>query len=206
MKDKYHQLIQIKSTVVYTQEFQTLTTSLGFNDVTKCSRFYHNLKDEIKKIIIIADRVSTFLELINQTIEFDQMFFQQSHREKHESEFASSIFFTQSHKYQNYDENHLFNKNNISSNFSITFKNPLTEIEKEYRKRNHLCMYCVDSEHNVENCPLLKKKEQNKLSPSTINRNLGSHVNHINVNINVESTLIYSIFKRSTFVSFTSKN
>ena len=46
--------------------------------------FFDELKSEIKKIIIIMSRFMKFQDLINQAVKFDQLFYQQSHQEKHQ--------------------------------------------------------------------------------------------------------------------------
>ena len=61
--------------------------------------FFDKLKSEVKKAIIIMSCSMEFQDLINQAIKFNQLFYQQSNEEKHESHNDPSY---PNKKHQNY--------------------------------------------------------------------------------------------------------
>jgi len=84
-EDKLNHLIQTGSAASYAQAFQSLATPLGIDDKSQCLMFYGGLNDKVKKAIIITGRAKNIQSLINQAINFDQMLYQQTRRQrKHE--------------------------------------------------------------------------------------------------------------------------
>jgi hypothetical protein len=50
----------------------------------------------------------------------------------------------------------------LSATVSSKARGPLTASEKEHRRANNLCLYCGNSGHVVDNCPICAKKRNPK--------------------------------------------
>jgi hypothetical protein len=147
----------------------------------------------VKKAITIAGRAKKIQKLIDQAIHLDQMLYQQTRRQKRESQDDSSY---PNKRHQN-DHNTRTNNNantipsprspiipnaphgSMTDASSSHYRPPLTNDEKERRRRNNLCMYCADPKHAVETCPLVLKKNalasnSNANKPSVSNFNNSS--------------------------------
>jgi hypothetical protein len=213
-EDKIKRLEQTGSAASYSQTFQTLAAPLGLDKKSKCLMFFGGLKLEVKKAIIIAGRSTEFQELVNQAIKFDQLFYQQFRQTKRESQ-DDGLSYPNKRR-QNYrNTNPKAPAPTPDSQAQTTppvtplpntisrFRLPLTESEKEYRRRNNLCAYCGDSEHAVETCPQVKKKNslaQNSASNS--NKSLVSNVN----NPKPQSPLLYPVPTRPLSAPPSSEN
>ena len=160
-EDKLSHLIQTGSAASYAQAFQSLATPLGIDDKSQCLMFYGGLNDKVKKAIIIAGRAKNIQSLINQAINFDQMLYQQTRRQRKRE--PQDDFPYPNRKRQN---DHTTNKAPVprspttsspprvpSPNARIPrFRPHLTLKQREHRRQNKLCAYCGDSEHEVGAC------------------------------------------------------
>ena len=89
-EDKLNNLVQTGSAASYAQTFQSLAIPLGIDDKAQCIMFYGGLNLEVKKAITIAGRAKKIQPLIDQAIHLDQMLYQQTRRQKRESQDDSS--------------------------------------------------------------------------------------------------------------------
>jgi hypothetical protein len=197
-EDRLNRLIQTGSAASYAQTFQSLAIPLGIDDKSQCIMFYGGLNDKVKEAIIIAGRKSKIQALINQAINLDQMLYQQTRRQKREPQ---DDFSYPNKKRQT---NRIISSRTPDSRTPVNttrpsiplpdttshFRLPLTEREKEHRRQNNLCAYCGDSEHTVETCPQVKKKNDFVQNP-TSNSNKSS-VSNVN-NPKLHSPLLYPV-------------
>src|SRR5205814_6917760 len=159
-EDKLNSLVQTGSAASYAQTFQSLAIPLGIDDKAQCIMFYGGLNLEVKKAITIAGRAKKIQPLIDQAINLDQMLYQQTRRQKHESQDDS--FY--SNKRRQNDHTPRTNTNSstntipnsrspivpntprgpVSDAFPSHFRPPLIDDEKECHRRNNLCSYCAD--------------------------------------------------------------
>lgn len=178
-EDRLNNLVQTGSAASYAQTFQSLAIPLGIDNKAQCIMFYGGLNLEVKKAITIAGRAKKIQKLIDQAIHLDQMLYQQTRRQKRESQDDSS----HPNKRRQNDRTRTNTNTNTTSNsgspiipnasrgsisdtFSSHFRPPLTEDEKERRRQNNLCIYCADPKHAVETCPQVLKKNASVSNPN----------------------------------------
>lgn len=194
-EDKLQCLSQTGSASSYAQRFQSLASALELNDTAKCIMFYSGLKPEVKRAIITAGRASPLHALVDQAVNFDQLFFQQTRQEKRALKPEPSL---QPYKKQyQYTDKHA-NESKLPNPGPKPSqpRGPLTQEEKEYRRNNGLCLYCGKSGHLADTCPAKKKPAQNPNTPA------------LNLNVNAPiSPLVYPIAVRpDSVVSSHSEN
>ena len=160
-EDKLQRLTQTGSASSYAQKFQSLASALELNDAAQCIMFYGGLKPEVKRAIITAGRASPLYSLVDQAVNFDQLFYQQNLQEKRvTSQSGPSV------------------PPKPSSSLGpkpSQFRPPLTQEEKDYRRNNGLCLYCGKSGHTADNCPAKKNSTQKPGTPSPVS-NLNGNV------------------------------
>ena len=211
-EDRLNRLVQTGSAASYAQTFQSLAIPLGIDDKSQCIMFYGGLNDKVKEAIIIAGRKTKIQPLINQAINLDQMLYQQTRRHKREPQDDSS--YPNKKRQTNPASNSKAPDSQTRANTGTPplillpdtasrFRPSLTDRQREYRRQNNLCAYCGDPEHTVENCPLVRKKN-NFISNSTSNSNKSS-LSNVN-NPKPHSPLIYPVPTRPSSAPPRSEN
>jgi hypothetical protein len=159
-EDKLQRLTQTGSASAYAQRFQTLASALELNDAAKCIMFYGGLKHEVKRAIITAGRAVSLHALIDQAVSFDQLFFQQSCREKQEAQHSKrhpSEAQTSNNAQgtpPNSTQRTSLNNANPMSNFTSQPRprGSLTQAERDHRARQNLCFRCGKPGHRASHC------------------------------------------------------
>jgi Domain of unknown function (DUF4939) len=166
-------LAQTGSASNYATEFFKISASLGWNDEALMSQFYTGLKTQVKDALAILDDESDNVQtLAEKAIRLDNRLFERSHEDKPRSQHKPN---------PSNPQQHIPSPTEASTDGSGTapmevdatqprdsFK-PLTPAEKDYRMKNHLCLYCGRQGHNARECPAKRKPIFAKatLSPTT---------------------------------------
>jgi hypothetical protein len=177
-ENKLNALHQTKSAASYYVEFATLSAPLALNDEALCLNFYRGLHRDVKDDMAIVGRASTYDALVKQAIGLDQRQYQRRIEAKSESGFSSSSTSqnkprvpanTRANNLPNPSNPPKFNppKSNPSnpptpSNakyYESKPRGPLSEEEKDRRKRSNLCVYCASPKHSIDNCPGIAAKD-----------------------------------------------
>lgn len=187
-EDRILTLTQTGSASLYAQKFQALAAPLELDDKAKCFMFYRGLNSEVKRAIITAGRAAFFQALVDQAVNFDQLFFQQLRQEKRDFKDESTLP-TKRRRTSGTTENDYPTMPSTKPPLARTSpprspprfiasrpRSPLTDMQKEYRRQNKLCLYCADPNHIVANChrapkthtPFVKPNA-NKISVSNLN-------------------------------------
>jgi len=145
----------------YILEFNRYADESSWNEEAKMDAFLAGLNDQI------ANRI---LEMFPGPKSLSAM---QTIAARIDSRIAANRnFFNPQSKANNRPKNNN-NFNKKKSNFkkkpsNSKFHGPLSNEEKERRRRENLCLYCGSSEHSLDNCPLKNKnKSNNKNKPSS---------------------------------------
>ena len=164
-RDKLFALKQIKSASAYAVEFQQIIVSLKFNDEAKCLLFYNGLKSIIKDALTLIGEEEKFKELVDQVIDIDQRQFHRLQEEKKASASSRASSKTPEPSSKPSDLKRPSTpgpSSGPSSKKYISFqRGPFSEEEKQRRRDNNLCGYCVDPYHKTSDCPRIAKKAIN---------------------------------------------
>ena len=164
-RDKLFALKQTKSASAYAVEFQQIIVSLKLNDEVKCLLFYNDLKSIIKDALTLIGEEEKFKELIDQVIDIDQ---RQFHRLQEEKK-ASASPRTPSKTPESSSKSSSLKRpstpdpsSGSSPKKHISFqRGSFSEEEKQRRRDNNLCGYCVDLlSQNIGLSPHRKKGSQ----------------------------------------------
>lgn len=144
----------------YIIEFNKYSDESSWNEEAKMDAFLAGLNDQIAtRILEMFPGPRTLLSMQTIASRIDSRISTQRQ------------FFTSQNKSNN-NNNHNKNNNNRKSSFSKKTQNqkprgPLSNEEKERRRRENLCAYCASSEHSWEKCPLRKKNKASTTSHIT---------------------------------------
>jgi hypothetical protein len=200
---KLTRLRQTKSAAAYAVEFQSLVALLDLDNEAMCLLFYEKLKSTVKDAIVIVGRAKKFHELVDQAITIDQRQHQRTLEDKNNASSNSNSNSNSNNRSSGnsssnssrYDKksNSQGKSNNSSSNSSGNSSNnspsgnssnrprgPISDAEKERRRKNNLCFYCGKPEHNRKNCPeLANNSNSNSVNATDTNAyHSGSSLTH----------------------------
>ena len=159
-RDKLSRLRQTKSAAAYSVEFQQIITPLKLDNNAKCIFFYIGLKDTIKDALATIGESDQFEELADQAIAIDQ----RQHQRRMEEKKTSSKPANPDRVVKN--ENGKRPASAPPSRSSTPApgpksgnpdkgqpRPPVSETEKQRRRKDKLCFYCGNPNHRIENCP-----------------------------------------------------
>ncbi len=146
----------------YILEFNRYADESSWNEEAKMDAFLAGLNDQIASRILemfpgprSLSAMQTIAARIDSRIAANRNFFNPQNRSNNRPR----------------NNNNKFNKKKWNSNKKSSNPKPhgpLSEEEKERRRRENLCLYCGSSQHSLDNCPLKNKnKNINKNKPSS---------------------------------------
>ena len=169
-------LKQTSSVSLYATEFTKLSGFLKWNDAALCSQFYRNLKPKIKDELSTLDKPNELKKMIELSIKIDNRMYER-HLER-KMEFPQSDTYSHATSGNNYSHpsNRANNNGPIHDNRIVpmeidsmsvkTYRGKLTPEELDRRRRSNLCIYCGDSSHLIETCPIKPKNSHSNLKGS----------------------------------------
>ena len=139
----------------YILEFNRYADESSWNEEAKMDAFLAGLNDQIANRILemfpgprSLSAMQTIAARIDSRIVANRNFFNSSNRSNNRPR----------------NSNNNSNKkkwNSKKKNFNSKFHGPLSNEEKERRRRENLCLYCGSSQHTLDNCPLKNKNKNN---------------------------------------------
>jgi hypothetical protein len=123
-----HQLRMLKQTSLaslYAAEFRRLASQLDWGNQALVGQFFEGLSDSVQDELVKTDYATDLDALIDQAIRVDNL----QQRRKAQRASSKPVLSTASPG------------------------KSLTEQQKEFRRKNNLCMYCGGADHLILNCP-----------------------------------------------------
>jgi hypothetical protein len=169
-ENKLEKLRQTKSCSEYAALFDQYTAILKFNDGAKLSLFKRGLKQSLRSALAsLNESFEEYHELRDAAIRIDQQHFQLRSESTPSSSSHNGNNNNNGSKFSAKKKRGKISAQSSSSPSSTTRRGPLTKDEREYRKKNNLCMYCGKSGHAVANCPDAKNKPSvNAILPANV--------------------------------------
>ncbi|KAF7338862.1 Retrotransposon-derived protein PEG10 [Mycena sanguinolenta] len=151
-------LRQTGSCANYAARFRELLAHVDFSEQTKLDQFCDGLKSSVRdKIVGVRPKPTAFEAFVTLAIEIDN--------DLHENEIATRERAGGSRSTANSSRpnHHLAVSSPPASSStsdptpmevdSLKFRGPLTQDEKDHRRRNNLCLYCGGPGHDSGTCP-----------------------------------------------------
>jgi hypothetical protein len=166
-------LKQTHSVADYAARFQSLAAILDIDDKSKVTFFYNGLKSHIKRAITDQGNgiPRDYTELSNKAISIDQnRFMIEKHDSKRPSGSTSSAPSSSKITTQSSESKSSYASANSSSSHTRKFnknRGPLTQEERDRRRKLGLCSYCGDKGHTIHDC--LKAAAQKELMKRAYN-------------------------------------
>ena len=150
----------------YAAEFRRIMVDTKWNEDALASMFYRGLREDVKDELCKVDKPDSLAKYMELAIRIDNRLFERRH-EKKSSEpsrhATSSKFRDNMPQVSKYTSTNLQSRLPMPSSAtgpepmqisaSKVYK-PLTPQEKEHRRKNGLCLYCGQSGHVAQFCPI----------------------------------------------------
>ncbi len=171
-------LRQTGSAIAYVADFRRYASHLSWNEHALISQFLDGLKEPLQDELIRTDFPKKLDPLIEDAIRIDSFRHQRdvqrgrskpsapplkNHRPspgapRPQVRFASAPSTSASATADGRDSR------SANPDASRPKYQRLTEQQKDYRRKNNLCMYCGDKDHSVRECPLSKNRSRSARS------------------------------------------
>jgi Ty3 transposon capsid-like protein len=150
-------LQQTGSVAFYASEFRRHSTLLSWGEQALTSQFYEGLKNPIKDELAKVERPTELRALIDLAIRIDTRLYERS---QERSDTPRSSIPAPRQPLRGHAAPTTTASFRANSAQRPGFRRPfqrLSEEQKEYRRRNNLCMYCAAADHAVQECPIRPK-------------------------------------------------
>src|ERR1700761_7343049 len=165
-------LKQTGSCANYAARFRELLLHVQFSEQTKLDQFKEGLKATVRDHVRnVRPKPATFDEYVALAIDFDN--------DLHEDELAARERAKDSHSHVNTSRSaprtaaptpsaSAATSSAASTDVipmevdAVKFRGPLTQEEKDHRRRLNLCMYCAGAGHNADACPNKSSKAKKR--------------------------------------------
>jgi hypothetical protein len=149
-------LKQTGSASTYATEFKKYALYLECTDETLRQWFFDGLKIRVQDRLLSPQRFTTYTELVDSAIEWDNLLHQRSKAVPTSRNYSSTyavreIPRTPAVKVHKTVETSVKGPWPMDVD-SVQPRKPLTQAEKDYRKKNGLCLYCGKPGHTLANC------------------------------------------------------
>jgi len=148
----------------YIMEFNKYADESSWNEEAKMDAFLSGLNDQIAtRILEMFPGPQSLFSMQTIASRIDCRL--STHRQ----------FFNPQSRFNNNNSKNYNNSNKSKEPFSNTkqstfrFREPLSNEEKERRRKENLCAYCGSKNHQVNNCPLKNKVNEDNNKPSSSN-------------------------------------
>lgn len=160
-KMQLEKLRQTKSCAIYTTEFNRLTTNIGYSDPKSLIDMYRRgLKDSVKDLLLTLPLREVLIEAQQDAITCDERIYQRSQENKNSS------------------RHHHTTSTSLSEptpmeidTIKVIPKGPISDTEKQRRKKENLCLYDGKSDcpgrNDINTCPNIRKRQGNGQPPVT---------------------------------------
>jgi len=162
----FHALKQKGSARNFSIEFKTFASILQLNEGTMISEYKEKLKDTVQQGIAYTTGITSFELLVAKSIEIDQVLYKiaKASAKKDESHAQKPISRDSTPSQSKNSSSPSHSKHSTQQNASAPRSaphpshphGPLSQEERARREANHLCMYCGDGDHQIQDCPRLR--------------------------------------------------
>jgi hypothetical protein len=164
---KLKALKQIGPASTYATDFKKYALYLEWSDEGLRQAFFDGLKFDVQDRLLSPQRFTSFTELVESAIEWDNLLFQRR-KVNPNSRTSRFNFATRDLPSPSSSNVHKTVETSVKGPWpmdvdSVQPRKPLTQGEKDYRRKNNLCLYCGNPGHKIDTCR--KKPSPQKLSP-----------------------------------------
>src|SRR5277367_1305819 len=176
LRQKLTTLKQTGSASKFAAEFKTIANILGIDDESRFALFTAGLKSEVQRALALVRDIDTFEELVDAAVQIDHINFALAKAESKPSanKYSSqgkgntpSLPRPQQPRTTDNTSSVTSNAPRTPSSKFTSFRNPISQEEKDCREALGLCRFCGGN-HFKRDCPSLKaklEKEANKGLP-----------------------------------------
>jgi hypothetical protein len=158
-RQKLKHLKQTGSASSYVTDYKRYAMYLDWSDEALRQAFFDGLKIDVQDRLLSPQRFTSFTELVESAAEWDNLLFQ---RRKATPTFRNSRFSFPVRETPRSTSVNVHKTVDTSVKGPIQPHKPLTQAEKEHRRKNNLCLYCGNPGHKIDTCR--KKPQPQRLS------------------------------------------
>jgi len=148
------QLRQTNSVASYVSEFRRHSTLLSWGEQALISQFLVGLKEPIKDELARADRLTDLKTLFDTAVRIDNRFHQRDLERDETLKLSAPTPRKNPHAYSAstaVDNSRANPAERVSTRPAFS---RLSDKQKDYRRKNNLCMYCGAQGHVARECPI----------------------------------------------------
>ncbi|GAA5865994.1 hypothetical protein JCM1840_003368 [Sporobolomyces johnsonii] len=158
-------LRQTGAASLYAAEFRRLALSLNWGDEALKYHFVNGLKEELKDELARLDPIDSLDTLIERVVILDNRAFMRRLQRNNRSytPTLSSVPTTRSFSSPSPATAPVVapeDRMQIDANRRPVKRGPLSQAEKDYRRRNNLCSFCGAAGHFADGCPVLAARDR----------------------------------------------
>lgn len=159
----------------YFAEFRRLAAVLGWNDTALASQAYTGLKDSIKDELARIGRPTSLGALIETATRLDNRLFERQTERERSNNISNKNVTATAQTTRNFVSTptggktvttQVIKKEFVPASGAPTRRGPLTDQEKERRRREGLCLYCGQAGHALDTCPVAPRSSSTNNRPS----------------------------------------
>lgn len=156
-RQKLKSLRQTSSASAYATEFKKYAMYLSWSDEALRQSFFDGLRIDVQDRLLSPQRFSTFADLVESSIEWDNLLYQR--RRAHPNTRAIRNTFATARDYVQPATvtSHRTIETSVKGPWpmdvnTVQPRKPLTQAEKDERRKKNLCLYCGKPGHRVQDC------------------------------------------------------
>ncbi|GAA5873412.1 hypothetical protein JCM1840_007375 [Sporobolomyces johnsonii] len=162
---RLHLLRQTGAASLYAAEFRRLSLSLNWGDEAFQYHFVNGLKEELKDELARLDPINDFDTLVDRVVLLDNRAY---HRRLQKAGKGGTYPIFTAPRPSTASETPAEDRMQVDANRKPavpTRRGPLTQAEKDHRRKNNLCSYCGGAGHFQDACPALAARGQHPNGP-----------------------------------------
>jgi hypothetical protein len=155
-RQKLKSLKQTGSASEYSTAFKKYALYLDWSDEGLRQAFFDGLKFDVQDRLLSPQRYTSFVDLVDAAIEWDNLLFQRKKAHPH-SRTSRFNFSTREYPRPPSVNVHKTLETSVKGPWpmdvdSVQPRKPLTQTEKDERRKKNLCLYCGKPGHQVQDC------------------------------------------------------
>lgn len=170
VSDALYKLEHLKQTgacATYASKSRELHAFLGLTDFMKIHYFYRGLKDAVKDALVTVKRSDKFDIFVQQCIEIDNRNHEQELEKKGSSKSSNPQRSNERHSSSSHPRHNAPVATTsaaqpasqvVPMEIDAVKRGPLSNAEKERRRKLGLCLYCGEGKHFINDCPNMSAK------------------------------------------------
>ena len=158
---------------IYASEFRQIACDVNWDDQALCDQFRRGLRNDVKTLLLNFPEPTSLSQVISQAVQCDNRLFELRQEERGTRGFPSSsrnVPLTRPYISVSPSTPRLPSSNDSLTRMEVDSRTPmeidharfqpLTDVQRQHRRDNGLCLYCGGPGHVIRHCPMRGPRHQ----------------------------------------------